>query len=184
MSILSPYTLPIKGLKPGQHEYTFTVTNEFFSAFPESPVQRANLELSILVDKKYGELSIQFDFVGTIATECDRCLAEVDFPVKGSDTLLVQITPDTDIESDDPQLVYLSPDAYEFNMADYAYEYILLSLPMIRTFECRTGNLPYPCDEEMLDNIDKEQEALENIPTNDEAPSPWDILKDLKPDNK
>lgn len=179
MSVLSPYILPIKGLKLGQHEYTYKVGDEFFTAFPESPVKKANLDLSILVDKKYGELTIHFDFAGTIATECDRCLAGIDLPVEGSDTLLVQVTTENDMVSDDPQLVYISPDTFEFNMGIYAYEFMLLSLPMIRTFDCRGGELPYPCDEEMLDNIEKEQDAAINTPTDEKAPSPWDVLKNL-----
>lgn len=179
MQVLRPYTLPIKGLKPGLHEYAYKVTGEFFKAFPESPVNRAALELSILVDKKYGELSVQFDFAGTIATDCDRCLANVNLPVSGNDTLLIQFVHDDELESDDPLLIYLPADSHELDLAPFAYEFMLLSLPMIRTFACREGNPPYPCDEEMLAAI--EAKSIQSDPTSedDKGPSPWDVLKNL-----
>lgn len=179
MHILRPYTLPIKGLKPGLHEYAYTVTDEFFTAFPESPVNRANLELSILVDKKHGELSVQFEFAGTIATECDRCLADIDLPVSGNDTVLIQFINDAELESDDPLLIYLPAETHEIDLAPLAYEFMLLSLPMIRTFNCREGQPPYPCDEEMLDTIEVKSIQSDDDSKDDEGPSPWDVLKNL-----
>ncbi|PHI19175.1 hypothetical protein CEQ90_14015 [Lewinellaceae bacterium SD302] len=184
MQVLRPYILPIKGLKPGTHEYTYQVNDEFFAAFPDSPVKKAALELSILVDKKFGEFTVRFDFEGTMATECDRCLAGIDLPVSGTEVLLFQINPDGEEESDDPLLVYLAPDAHELELATYAYEFMLLAMPMIRTFDCRTGQPPYPCDEEMLDKLDAEEEALANRNRQEDTdkPSPWDVLKNLNKD--
>lgn len=177
---MNSFVLPVKGLKPGLHEYHYTISDDFFSAFPESPVERASLELDVAVDKKYGELSIRFDFAGTLATECDRCLAAIDFPVTGRETLLVRVTDEPDLVSDDPLLVYISPATHEFDLAKYAYEFVLLALPMIRTFACREGSPPYPCDDDMLEQIDRQSYQE---PTEDEKPaSPWDVLKTLKTD--
>lgn len=183
MSILSPYILPVKGLKPGQHEYTYTVNDEFFAAFPESPVQRANLELSILVDKKYGELAIRFDFAGTMATQCTRCLSDLDYPVSGSDKLVVQIVNDESMESTDPLLVYLAVDEYVFDLAPFAYEFMLLGLPLTGNINCQMGDPPKDCDPEMLAYIGQPQTKDENDSATESAPSPWDVLKSLNTDN-
>lgn len=181
MQVLRPYVLPIKGLKPGMHEYSYQVNDEFFAAFPASPVSRANLELSILVDKKFGEFTVRFDFEGTIATECDRCLADIDLPVEGDDVLLFQVNHDDELESEDPLLVYLSPDAHELDLASYAYEFMLLSIPIFKT--CQEGQPPADCDEDMIAKLHVAP-ATNGSSTQEDAdkPSPWDVLKKLQND--
>jgi hypothetical protein len=61
---------------------------------------------------------------------------------------------------------------------------VILALPMIRTFNCREDEPPYPCDEEMLDRIDDSVDTVPEIAPksedDDDKPSPWDALKDLK----
>ena len=61
---------------------------------------------------------------------------------------------------------------------------VTLALPMIRTFECREGEPPYPCDEEMLDRIDASVDTVSDTTAksddDDDKPSPWDALKDFK----
>lgn len=184
MTALRPYILPIKGLKTGIHEYAYEVGPSFFAAFPDSPVQHAALKLAVTVDRRHGELVIDFDFSGTIRSECDRCLAEIDLPVAGKDQLLVQFSTDSTRESTDPQLVLISPDEHQLNLATYAYEFFLLSLPIIKTYECRTGAPPYPCDDALLNKFEQLQHNEEEVADEEKAdkPSPWDALKNWKQD--
>jgi len=182
MSAQRPYLLPIKGLKPGLHHYDFQVDNAFFASFPESPVQQAQLSLKIAVDKRHSDLVIDFVFSGSVRTACDRCLAEIDLPIEGEEQLMVQFTTDPEKESDDPQLIWLSPDEHQLNLATYAYEFMLLAIPMIRTYNCRLGEDPYPCDEEMLDKIDNQQ--VDAVVDEAAKPSPWDALKNWKQEQK
>lgn len=181
MHAQSPYILPLKGLKTGNHTFNLTADQAFFATFPDSPVKDAKLQLLLTVDKRHGDLVLDFDFSGTIRTECDRCLAEVDFPVNGQEQLMVQYTADEDANSDDPGLVLLPMEEHQLNVAPYAYEFFLLGLPMIRTFDCREGKPPYPCDEETLDRIEEiSANGVAEAEKPKDQPSPWDALKDWK----
>lgn len=174
-----PYILPIKGLKTGIHTYELVADDDFFASFEDSPVEHATLQLTVHLDKRHSDMLVDFVFSGTIRTECDRCLTEIDFPVSGDDQLTVQYTTDVDRNPEDPGLVLISPDAHELNLAPFAYEFFLLSLPMIRTYECKAGEPPYPCDQELLDDIEKQKLAqLEADKDDTDKPNPWGALKD------
>ncbi len=185
MSVQSPYILPISGLGQGIYEYDLIVDDEFLASFPDAPVQNANVALHLTVDRQQRQMTLEFDFSGTIRTECDRCLASVNFPIADQGELIVKFTPDAENMEEEGELVYLHPEASQFNVAPYAYEFVILAMPMIRTFDCRAGEPPYPCDEEMLDRIDASVDESSNntLPKDDDdddKPSPWDALKGLK----
>jgi uncharacterized metal-binding protein YceD (DUF177 family) len=166
------------------YSYDLTVDDAFFATFDDSPVSRANVQLTLTVDRRTRDMVLEFDFSGTIATDCDRCLAPVDFPVTDQTRMIVKFAEEADRQEDELDLVYLSPDTSLFNVAPYVYEIVLLALPMIRTFECREGEPPYPCDEDMLDRIDASvdfapAEDEQDNEEDDDKPSPWDVLKDI-----
>ena len=76
------------------------------------------------------------------------------------------------IRKEEAEIVYVSPDIEQFNVAQYIYEYIVLSMPIIKVYDCEEDN-PLPCDEEMLDRLEAKEE--ENA-----TPNPiWDELRKL-----
>lgn len=186
MSAQSPFILPLRGLGQGVYTYDLPVDDSFFATFPDSPVKRASVQLQLTVDRRTREMTVSFDFAGTIATECDRCLAPIDLPIEDQGQVIVKFRADADELEDEGDVVYLAPDTNLFNVAPYAYEMILLATPMIKTYACREGAPPYPCDEEMLDRIDASvdfapgEDDTSGDDNDDSKPSPWDVLKDLK----
>ncbi len=175
------FVLPLKGLGKGLYEYDLRVDDAFFASFPESPILRADIDLHLIVDKQHREMVVDFNFTGTIATECDRCLANIDLPVGDRRQLIVKFAADEE-ERDEGDIVYLHPDTNDFNLAPFIYEMVALSVPMIRTYDCRTGEPPYPCDEDLLHRIDASYDTPNEAPlpsVDAEKSSPWDILKDL-----
>ena len=185
MATSSAFVLPLKGLGKGQYEYDLTVDGPFLTGFAESPFPGAAIELHLTVDKRSREMVIDFDFAGTIATACDRCLANIDLPIADRRQLIVKFSAEADEVRDEGDIVYLHPDTNEFNLAPFIYEMVALSVPMIRTYDCREGEPPYPCDEEMLDRIDASYQSTDDAPIRsaeegeDKKPSPWDVLKGL-----
>lgn len=183
MSAQSPFILPLRGLGQGIYTYDLIADDEFFATFEDSPVHRADVSLQLTVDRRTREMTLGFDFSGTVATACDRCLAPVDLPIADSGKVVVNFRVDAEELEDEGDIIYLDPDTSLLNVAPYAYELILLSIPMIKTFDCQEGEPPYPCDMEMLDRIDASVDYAptdEEEPKNDDdKPSPWDVLKDL-----
>ncbi|MGB3799203.1 MAG: DUF177 domain-containing protein [Lewinella sp.] len=183
MSTPSAFVLPLKGLGKGFYEYDLRVDRAFLAEFPESPVPVADIDLHLTVDKQSREMVVDLNFSGTVATQCDRCLAGIDLPVQDRSQLIVKFTSETDEQQDEGEIVYLHPDTNDFNLAPFVYEAVVLAVPMIRTYECRSGEPPYPCDEDLLNRIDASYDNAEEAPTktqsDEETSSPWDVLKDL-----
>ncbi|MEL6391099.1 MAG: DUF177 domain-containing protein [Bacteroidota bacterium] len=179
MSVLQAYVIPVRGLHTGRHEYEFTIDHEFFGSFPDSPIQKGNLQLTIDVDKRLRELVIEFRFEGTVHTECDRCLREIDLSISGEDELLVKITSDPDQVSDEPEMIYLFQEEAFLDLAPFVYEFVLLAVPISKL--CQDADPPNECDPDMLAKIGM-QEAAPEAESEDTttSSSPWDVLKDWK----
>lgn len=171
MDALISYTLPVKGLGIGIHGYDFRIDHLFFEHFESSPLREAEIDLHLDFDKRIDMYVLDFSFSGTVRTECDRCLAAIDLPVADEQQLVVKFSQEPGDEEAD--LVYISPETEQFNVAKYIYEYIVLSMPMIKAYDCENDD-PMPCDEEMLDRLEVDEKD------EDATPNPiWDELRKL-----
>jgi uncharacterized protein len=179
MSALKQYTLPIQGLKNGIHRYKFDVDAAFFTHFEGSPIENGRFDLTVELDKRDSFFELNFDFEGFASTECDRCTAPIQLPFGGAQKLIVKRTQE-DID-EDIDIVYLSPDAHEFNIAQYVYEFICLSMPFNKTYDCDSDN-PKPCDTnilKLLGFLDTPSVSEEKI----DKKNPFDGLKNMFNDN-
>ena len=170
----------------GLYTYDIAVDGAFLASFAESPYQRGDIALHLTVDKRSRDMVVDFDFMGTIGTSCDRCLADIGLPIADKRQLILKFSADVEEQRDEGDIVYLHPETNEFNLGPYVYEMVVLSVPMIRTYDCREGEPPYPCDEDLLRRIDDSYESATDAPErgpvsddDDRPPSPWDVLKDL-----
>jgi len=170
METLRPFSIPIKGLKTGTHSFEFRIDKTFFDQFEGSPVEDGNFKVLLNLDKRHDTLTLDFDFAGTIPTDCDRCLAPIQLPVSGREELLVKVAPTHRPEEAD--VIYVTPDDGEINVAKYIYEFISLSVPYIARYDCQNDQIP-PCDFDLIKRLeDEEKNAAEN------SSSIWDHLKD------
>jgi len=117
-------------------------------------------------------LVLDFVLEGTVRTECDRCLATIDLPVKDQQQLIFKYAFE---EKEGPDVVYLLHETSELNVAKYIYEYICLAMPMIKVYDCKDEN-PSVCNDEVTQYLDRENTAIDPDSTN----PIWDQLKDLK----
>lgn len=173
MDSLLPFLLPVKGLGDGPHEFRWTLDDQFFQAFEDSPLEQAQIELILELDKRPDLLVFEFSFAGYVVTECDRCLAPIQLPMTGQNRLVVKYSRE-DKESDDADVIYIHPETDKLNIAPFAYEYALLALPIIKVYDCEAEEEP-PCDEEMLKYLDAQENGESDAP----ADNPFrDALKD------
>ena len=170
MDTLVQYTIPIKGLGPGVHEFDFHIDNDFFTHFENSPIQEGDLQLHLVFDKRADLFVLEFDFQGTVKADCDRCLAKIDLPIGNQQRLLVKFSLEEELE--EAEVIYIHPEAQKLNVSKYIYEYICLAMPMIKVYDCDQEE-NRPCNEEMLGYLDNEEE--ENTDSN----PIWDELKKL-----
>ena len=188
MAKQSPFIFPLRGLGQGVYTYDLQVDDRFFADFEGAPVDRADIDLTLTVDRRTREMMLEFDFAGTVATMCDRCTAAIDLPVADKRQLIVKFVANAESFEDEADMIYLDADTGLFDVAPYVYEVVLLAIPMIKTYDCRTGEPPYPCDEDMLARIDgsiNSSAELDDTPPptdeeeDDAKPGPWDVLKNL-----
>ena len=168
MQALKQFSIPLKRLKIGRHDFVFEIGKDFFRHFEDSPLDSGNLETQLVFDKKSDHIVLDFRTSGTVVTECDRCTARIDLPLESSYQVIIKFG---EGQSEDPDVVYIEADAHELNVAGLIYEQIVLAIPIIKTYECELEK-PKPCNLEILGILSKSTESAGN--------SLADALKDLK----
>ncbi|MBP7273608.1 MAG: DUF177 domain-containing protein [Saprospiraceae bacterium] len=172
MNPLLPYMLPISGLQNGVHEYTFDVDDTFFSCFDNALISSGNFNVSLRLDKRFDMMLLYFQFDGYANTECDRCLTSIQLPLSGEQTLIVKTA---SAESEEDDIIYITPDTPTLDVSQYVYEIISLTMPLIKVYDCQTTPSP-PCDQSMLRYLNEQEQTTETPKDN----PIWDSLKNIK----
>ncbi len=177
MSSLREYIIPIKGLVKEKYRMEFELTDWFFSNFQNSPIQKADLSVSVNLEKKPTLMLFEFEVEGRIGCNCDRCLADIMLPVNSRFELMVKLDHQGDEKEGDHEFIIINAEESQFDLSPFLYEYAVLSLPMKKTYDCEMEK-PKPCNEKVLERLqgkNKSEESdsgMENI---------WDKIKrDLK----
>lgn len=162
--ILQAYELPISGLKNGVHQFEFDLEDHFFSAFENSLIYKGNVKSRVQLDKRNDLLEFELAFDGNIVTNCDRCLEEVELEVAFDEKLRVK---KTDFEEDNPDVVFIPLESQTFNIGQYLFELIHVTLPMAVTHDLNGEDCPVD-----LETFLQPEAGGGN--------SLWDALKDVK----
>ena len=161
MDALVEYLIPISGLKIGTHSFDFQVDNTFFANFPDSLIKEGSFKVHLDFDKRLDLYEMNFSYEGTTKAACDRCLAEVDFPIKGNNRLIVKFAEEF---LEDVDVIYIPIKTETLNVAKYIYEFLSLAVPYVKTYDC--GAEPeQPCDTKMLAYLAQEQKENKNQDT-------------------
>jgi DUF177 domain-containing protein len=176
METLNQFTISIEGLKDGMHQFDFQIDKEFFKHFEQSPIQDGSFDLTLYFDKRPDLLVFTFDFKGSFSTNCDRCLEAINLPLKGNQQLIVKYA---ESPSEEAEVIYIERGTQQLNVAKYAYEFICLTIPMIKVYDCDAEENP-PCNQDVLDQL-YSNNGVDN--KKEETKNPvWDALKNLKKD--
>jgi len=170
MNVLDHFSVPYKGLGNGIHQLKFHVDSEFFKEFEDSHMDNGNFEVNVELDKRHDHSILFFEIEGKTNTSCDRCLSPIKLPLKGSFKLHVK---HGENEGSNDEIMFIHPETSILNLAQVVYEYILLSMPLIKVYDCDQENSP-PCNFEVLEKLNVEEEVKEA-----EQNSIWDSLKNI-----
>lgn len=169
------FTIPVSGLKEGQHTFHFEINDKFFDLFDESEIKEGNLDAILTVDKRSSHLDIVVEITGKVKICCDRCLEMFDYPVECKNRLIVKFGNETGEE--DPEIVTVPRDEHEIDMSQYLYEYIHLALPIQRIHPDDSDGKS-TCDPAMIEKL--KEHLIEGEVKNDPR---WEELKKLINDN-
>ncbi len=166
------YIIPLQGLKEGEHEFEFRVESDFFEKLEESEIKSGQIDVTVILVKRtrFCELEIKLD--GEVTVQCDRCLDDLSVPVEHEDQLVVKY--DGRPQPEDPNVIMLKENEYEFDLSQQIYEFVICSLPYQRVHpDDEEGNSL--CNSEMLKKLDEHI-----VEGDDEETDPiWDELKGL-----
>lgn len=165
------YRIAVKSLNEGLHTFQYELENRFFDSFEESPEIDGKFEVNIEFDKRSNFFTLGIDISGHLNTACDRCTAKIALPIEGRHHLIVKL--DEEEKTIDPDVIHLDPSEDYLNLRQYLYEYIMLNIPINRTYDCDNDE-PRPCDIAALKYLD-EQEVEEK-----KSNPVWDALKEFK----
>jgi len=108
------YTIPIKGLGLGKHEFNFKIDSRFFEYFENSEIKEGNLSGKVTVNKKPLVIELHFNIQGEVNITCDRCLEYFNFPVQYNGTVFAKFSEDSEELTDD--MIFLSLKDHEINI--------------------------------------------------------------------
>ncbi|MBW4888655.1 DUF177 domain-containing protein [Mucilaginibacter sp. HMF5004] len=175
MKSLKQYSIPFTGLKLGKHRFDFEVTDVFFNEFEYSLVKKGDLKCVVELDRQETMLVLNFDITGTIDLACDRCLSSYPQYIEIAEQQIAKFS-EQDM-GDDEDMMLLTKNDNEINVAPLIYEYINVAVPFVAV--CTDEGRTQYCDNDMLDKLEKLAGGGEE-PDDEQDDPTWDALKKIK----
>ncbi|HVG40345.1 MAG TPA: DUF177 domain-containing protein [Chitinophagaceae bacterium] len=161
------FEIAFVGLKPGIHEFNYTIDDNFFEEYGEQDFKGCNAHVKLRIDKSSANFMIlRFEVGGVAEVSCDRCSNELPFQLFDEFTVTVKLVDEPDLmneQEEDPDVYYLSKGESHLDVKAWIFEFINLSLPMQRTCEFENMDGPHcnPAARAILKSS-KENAAQEN----------------------
>ena len=174
MKYLSQYTIPFSGLKEGKHLFDFSADQRFFAGFEESEIKKGSVSIRVELEKRTTYLRLKFMLKGEVELICDRCLEAYLQPIESSNRMLVKFS---ETETDDgDEVIYIHPGAYQVEVGNLIYEFIVLSIPIRHIHpEDKEGNSL--CNTDMLRKLDEYKAT--GLPDDNPIDPRWNDLKNI-----
>jgi len=165
------YVIPFSGLKTGKHEFEFTVSKEFFEQQAFDEFHQIDVKVKVELDKLSTMLILDFYISGTILTDCDRCMDDLEVSFETEEKLFAKYG---DGESEDENIIFLPQSEYQIDVAKYIYEYTVTSVSAKKVHE----NIE-DCNRDIINRLDSMAVSYEKEKIEEKNPM-WAKLKDLK----
>jgi uncharacterized metal-binding protein YceD (DUF177 family) len=177
MKHLKEFNIQFVGLKEGSHLFEYEINNKFFEAFNYDEFESSSIKISLDFIKKSTLLELTFAAQGNLEVPCDVTNELYNQDVQGDFRLVVNFGPE--FNDDNEELLILPHEAYEFNVAQFIYELIVLSVPSKRV---HPKVLDGTMDSEALNKF--EELEIKEVKTVEKTDPRWDKLKNLITEKK
>ncbi|WP_329905015.1 DUF177 domain-containing protein [Porphyromonas pogonae] len=166
------YTLKLKSLSDGVHEFTFDLDDKYFRDLDSQEVSGGNVCVQATVRKSHEIFDMDFAIDGDVITSCDRCLADMEVPIEADEHLVVKMGPE--YQEVNEEVIIVPEKEGVIDLSWIFYEYVVLAMPIQRIHEDGM------CDQEMIKHY-REHMAGDKMPEEKTDPR-WSALKSLKKD--
>lgn len=173
MDTLAPFRLPVTSLKADEGRYEWQLDQEFFRYFDdEHETEKGDFSVTMDLAHTGTITTLTFSVSGLVETACDRCLVPIKMPINGEYEIIVKFgNPD---ETND-EVIFVDPESSGLNVAKHIYDFVLLSIPIVRRIEGCTELQDRPCDMTILSYLSESKK--EDIPPSGDDPLWGDLRK-------
>ena len=159
------FEIAFVGLKPGVHEFNYTIDDRFFEAYQAQDFRNCKANVRLALDKKTGFMQLRFEIGGTLEVICDRCNNNLPLDLWDEFTITVKMVENPEQmneQEDDPDMYYIANGESHIDISNWIYEFINLSIPMQKTCSYEKMDGPH-CNPQAMDMLKKmEPEESEN----------------------
>jgi uncharacterized protein len=160
----------------GKHLFDFVVDKRFFDEFEEGEIRRGQLKVDVVLSKQSQMLDLTISIDGDVEVVCDRCLDNFVLPISFNGSLFVKFGEEKGEVGD--EIIVLTNDDNEINLAQYIYESISLSIP-IQRYHGMNG-LRGKCNKEMIEKLKSHLSGKSKKEETKDFDPRWNKLKDIK----
>ena len=174
MKDLKEFNIPFVGLKEGKHLFQYKVDNTFFELYNYNEFEKSSINVTLEFVKKSTLFELQFTASGTVNVPCDVTNEYFDLEITATLPLVVKFG--QEYNNDNEEILILPHEVYQFSVAQFIYEMIVLGIPNKRV---HPKVLDGTMEIEALEQLEiKEEKTVE---TTDPR---WDKLKNLITEKK
>jgi uncharacterized metal-binding protein YceD (DUF177 family) len=177
MKDLKQFNIQFVGLKEGHHLFEYQIDNTFFEAFNYNEFFNSSIKVDLDFVKKSTLFELTFTITGTVNLPCDTTNEPFDQPIETSSYLVVKFGQEFNDENED--LLIIPHEVYQFSIAQYLYETIVLSIP---TKRIHPKVLDGTMQSEALDKL--KELRIKEVKTVENTDPRWDKLKNLITEKK
>lgn len=170
------YVIPFGGLKLGKHQFSFKVSNTFFSSFGYEDFNKAAIDITAVLEKTATILELMLSGAGYVNVDCDLSREPFDLPIASELEMVIKFGEEFNDESE--EILILPHGEHEVDISQYIYEMIVLAVPQKRI---HPGVADGSLKSEVLDKL-REMEPKQDRKTDETYDPRWDALKKLLTD--
>ncbi len=157
MSRRREFEIAFVGLKPGVHEYSYSINDKFFEVFQQQDFRQCKANVKLSLDKHSSFMSLKFEIGGTLEVTCDRCNSNLPLQLWDEFNLTVKMVEDPALmneQEEDPDMYYIAQSDSYIDVASLIYEFINLTIPMQKACDFEKMDGPH-CNASALDVLKK-----------------------------
>lgn len=156
------YDIAFVGLKPGVHEFNYRVDDQFFAnnkvtGTDELGFSNCDASIKLSLEKNNAFMLLKFEIGGSVSVSCDRCGNPLMMDLWDEFNLVVKQVENPEEmnqNEEDPDVYYISRTESHIHLADWIYEFVMLSIPNQRM--CSEEEMGGPqCNKEVLAMLKK-----------------------------
>ena len=176
---LNEFDINLHRLSNDTHLLNFSISPAFFESFEQDLIKKGDILVNTKIEKSELLVKVTFDFKGTVALTCDRSLEVFNYNIDYIKEFFIRFG-EENAELDE-NLIQIKHGTEYVNLAQYMYEFLILSLPAKKLHpkfnDEEEDDLDEDVDGKLVFSTNQEQEEENKTESTDPR---WDALNKLK----